>query len=301
LYFIAVKDRSLGENRQISTKMKIALEQIRPDANSSFHILLTPHLTDVFFWHYHPEYELVYIEGASGTRHVGNHIARYEGSDLVFIGPNIPHLNFDYGVTTDYRKVVVQLSASFLGDGFWQAPEFADITRLFERARAGLTFGGATKQAVGAQLAVLSGLPPFQRMLALLTIFQQLATSAEATSLQGRPVAGTYNLAEQQRLRRVYQFVEENYQRRIPISEAARMVSLTEAAFCRYIRRLTGLTFTQLLNQYRVNQAQKLLLTNHTVTEAADATGFESLSYFNKIFRRITGENPLTFKRRHRI
>ena len=81
--------------------MKLSFEQISPDADSSFHILLTPHLENVFLWHYHPEYEIVYITGASGTRHVGDHISRYEGSDLVFIGPNIPHLNFDYGVKTD--------------------------------------------------------------------------------------------------------------------------------------------------------------------------------------------------------
>ncbi|MEZ0610489.1 AraC family transcriptional regulator [Fibrella sp. WM1] len=278
--------------------MKVALEQIRPDTDSSFHLLLTPHLNEVFFWHYHPEYELVYIVGASGTRHVGDHISRYEGSDLVFIGPNLPHLNFDYGVTTDYRKVVIQLAPGFWGDGFWQAPELAAIADLFERARAGLSFSGATKEAVGRQLEELVDLPPFGRMMALLSILQQLATSPEVSSLQGKPIVGTYNLAEQQRLRRVYQFVEANYSRRIGVPEVASLVSLTEAAFCRYIKRLTGLTFTQLLNQYRVNQAQKLLLANHTVTEAAEASGFESLSYFNKIFRRVTGENPLQFKKR---
>ncbi|NID12401.1 AraC family transcriptional regulator [Fibrivirga algicola] len=279
--------------------MKIAFEEIHPDADSSFHILLTPHLQDVFLWHYHPEYEIVYIDGASGTRHVGDHISRYEGSDLVFIGPNIPHLNFDYGVRTEYRKVVVQLNESFLGEGFWKAPEFAQITALFERARAGLSFSGETKRAVGAQLEALASQPPFQRMMALLSIFQQMATSQEVDSLHGKPVTNAYNLREQQRLRRLYQFVEEEFSRKIDIPEAASVASLTEAAFCRYIRRMTGLTFTQFLNQYRINQAQKLLLADHTVTEAAEASGFESLSYFNKIFRRVTGENPLQFKKRH--
>ena len=103
--------------------MKLQLEQINPDTDSSFHLLLTPHLSDVFLWHYHPEYEIVYIEGANGTRHVGEHISRYEGSDLVFIGPNSPHLNFDYGVKTDHHKVVVQLKENFVGEHFWQAPE----------------------------------------------------------------------------------------------------------------------------------------------------------------------------------
>ncbi len=278
--------------------MKVAREQIQPDSDSSFHILLTPHLNDTFFWHYHPEYEIVYIEGASGTRHVGDHISRYEGSDLVFIGPNIPHLNFDYGVRTDYRKVVVQLNESFLGTGFWQAPEFGAITRLFERARAGLSFHGQTKQQVGEQLQQLAELPAFERIMALLQIFQHLAHSTECQSLDGKPVSSAYNLKEEQRLKRVYLFVEEQYARRIDINEVASLSNLTPAAFCRYFKRMTGLTFTQFLNQYRINQAQNLLLAGRNVTEACFASGFEGLSYFNKIFRRVVGENPLAFKKR---
>lgn len=279
--------------------MKLAFEQIAPDADSSFHILLTPHLENVFLWHYHPEYEIVYIDGASGTRHVGEHISRYEGSDLVFIGPNIPHLNFDYGVRTDYRKVVVQLGEQFLGERFGDAPEFAAIGQLFERARTGLSFYGDTKREVGDRLTTLPTLPPFERMLALLTIFQRLATSDEVTPLHGKPVTNAYNLKEQQRLRRVYQYVDDHYNHKIDIDEVADAVSLTTAAFCRYFKRMTHLTFTQFLNQYRVNQARTLLLQDQTVSETAFACGFESLSYFNKVFRRVTGENPLQFKKRH--
>lgn len=279
--------------------MKLAFEQIRPDADSSFHIIETPHLTDVFLWHYHPEYEIVYIDGASGTRHVGDHISRYEGSDLVFIGPNIPHLNFDYGVRTDHREVVVQLGETFLANRLAQAPEFAQIARLFERARTGLSFHGDTKRRVGERLTALPGLPPFERLLALLTIFQDLATSPDSTPLHGKPVSHAYNLGEQQRLQRTYRYVDEHYARRIDIAEIADVASLTPAAFCRYFKRMTRLTFTQFLNQYRIHQAQNRLLTGATVTEAAETTGFESLSYFNKQFRRVTGENPLQFKKRH--
>lgn len=279
--------------------MKLAREQIHPDSDSSFHILLTPHLNDTFFWHYHPEYELVYIEGASGTRHVGDHISRYEDSDLVFIGPNIPHLNFDYGVRTDYRKVVVQLEESFLGPGFWQAPEFASIAQLFAEARAGISFYGETKQRVGARLHQLAELPAFERIMALLKILQTLAQSNERQTLGGKPVSSAYNLKEEARLKRTYRFIEENYTRRIEIDEVADLANLTRAAFCRYFKRMTGLTFTQFLNQYRVNQAQNLLLTGHNVTEACFATGFDGLSYFNRIFRRVTGENPLAFRNKY--
>ena len=283
-----------------ASPVRSTLERIRPDANSSFRLLLTPHLSDVFLWHYHPEYEIVYIDGASGTRHVGDHISRYEGSDLVFIGPNIPHLNFDYGVRTEYRKVVVQLNPDFLGERLFDAPEFSEVAELFARARSGLSFHGQTKEDVGRELARLSTLPPFERLLLLLSILQRLAGSAEVTKLHGQPVAGAYNLDEQQRLKRLTHLVAEHFSRRIELHEAADLVGLTEAAFCRSFKRMTQLTFTQFVNQYRIHEAQRLLLTDHSVTDAAMACGFESLSYFNKVFRSITRENPLAFKRRHR-
>ncbi|MFN6319936.1 MAG: hypothetical protein ACK4YE_00105, partial [Bacteroidota bacterium] len=63
-----------------------ALEKISPAPDSSFHIMVNPKLNDFFFWHFHPEIELVFIEGADGTRHVGDHISHYKESDLVLIG-----------------------------------------------------------------------------------------------------------------------------------------------------------------------------------------------------------------------
>ncbi|GAB3885419.1 AraC family transcriptional regulator [Spirosoma agri] len=280
--------------------MKVKKEEIQPDTNSSFRILLTPQLQTVFLWHYHPEYELVYITGASGNRHVGDHISCYEGSDLVFIGPNIPHLNFDYGVKTDHRKVVVQMKADFMGEQFLQIPEFAAIARLFKLACNGVSFFGETKRIVGEQLERLAELPSFERLMTLIAVFQRLAISDEMTLLNEKPVENQYTLKEQQRLSYIHRYIDENFQRKIELTEMAALVNLTEAAFCRYFKKMTRLTFTQFLNQYRINQAQKLLLVGHNVTETCFASGFESVSYFNKTFKKVTGENPMQFKKRHR-
>lgn len=84
--------------------MKTQLEHISPNSKNPFRLLHDPKLSHLFFWHFHPELELVYIEGASGKRHVGNHISEYQESDLVLIGSNIPHLNFDYGITDPTGK-----------------------------------------------------------------------------------------------------------------------------------------------------------------------------------------------------
>ena len=66
--------------------MKIRFEELKPFTDSSFHVMVNPKMSDLFFWHFHPEFELVFIEGVNGTRHVGRHISRFEESDLVFIG-----------------------------------------------------------------------------------------------------------------------------------------------------------------------------------------------------------------------
>ena len=117
--------------------MKVQLETITSKINQSFSMMFNPRLSDLFFWHFHPEYELVYITNANGTRHVGEHISTYEGSDLVLIGSNIPHLNFDYGVHSDYKKVVVHFKKEFIEHHFAQAPEMRTIKSLFEKSKKG--------------------------------------------------------------------------------------------------------------------------------------------------------------------
>jgi len=279
--------------------MKIKLEEVKPDADSSFRIL-QPRLNHLFYWHFHPEYEIVFIEGANGTRHVGDHIAKYLGSDLVFIGPNIPHLNFDYGIRTPYEKIVIQMKEDFLQKAFFNIPELTGIQRLFEKARHGLSFYGETKRTIGERLKCISELDHFRQLLEVLTIFQTMANSSEITLLNAQPVDQHYNLKEQQRIKKVNHFVEENYQRKIEIKEIADLTHLTPAAFCRYFKKMTLLTFTEFLNQYRINQAKKLLLMDKNVTETCFESGFVSLSYFNRTFRKVTGGNPLQFKKQFR-
>ena len=151
--------------------MKIQLENIAPDAKSSFRLLHNPRLNDLFYWHFHPEYELVYIEGANGTRHVGDHISAYTESDLVLIGSNIPHLNFDYGVETDYNKEVLHLSPNFKNTVFNEIPELQKIITLFDRSQYGIAFSGKTKSDVGSRLKGLHKLQPFPQFLEVLHIF----------------------------------------------------------------------------------------------------------------------------------
>ncbi len=279
--------------------MRAKLESIRSDHDSSFRILLTPKLNEIFYWHFHPEYEIVFVETDYGFRHIGDHISRYEGSDLALIGPNIPHLNFDYGVKATVDTVVVQMKENFLGQGFFSLPEIAAIKTLFEKARSGIAFYGETKKLAGEKLKQLASLPHFEQLITLLQVFNLLANSDETEMLRARPIASTSVLKEQQRLQKVYHFIECNYQSEIDVYVVAALCNLTTAAFCRYFKKSTRYTFTDFLNQFRINQSKKLLMQNSNVTEACYESGFSNISYFNKTFKKVTGENPSAFKKKH--
>ncbi|MFN4147737.1 MAG: AraC family transcriptional regulator [Runella sp.] len=279
--------------------MKTQIETLSIAPDRSFQVMVNPRMSDFFFWHFHPEFELVYIEGTDGTRHVGEHLSRYEGSDLVLIGSYIPHLNFDYGVKTPYKKIVVHWRPDFLDKTLAQTPELALIRKLFEQAAYGLSFDEATKRAVGPRLKQLSQCHHFEQFLELMSILQILAQSESVFFLHSKPVENQYHQKEQERLKRLYQFIDQNYQRKIEVDEVAELANLSKAAFCRYFKKMTRLTFTEFLNHYRINQAKRLLLLDKNVSETCFECGFESLSYFNRVFKKTTGANPLTFKKQH--
>ena len=277
---------------------KLQLEEVKPDAGSSYRIL-NPKLSDTFLWHLHPEYEIVYAEAINGPRHVGSHVSRYQGSDLVFIGPNIPHLNFDYGVTTGCEQVVVQMPKNFMGETFFNSPEAKPIRQLFINAAYGLTFDGETKIRVAAMLKNLQQQAGFEQLLSLLQIFQLLANSTDVSILNDTPAANKAFEKQRTRMDVIYYYVEQHYNGKPDVNQIAEKVNLGVAAFCRFFKAQTGETFSDFVNRYRVNEAKNLLLQDKSVTETCYATGFEQLSYFNRVFKKLTGENPSAFKKRN--
>lgn len=276
---------------------KIQLEIVDFEPGKSFK-LFSPRLRNTFLWHYHPEFELVYVEADAGIRHVGSHISGYTQSDLVLIGSNLPHLNFDYRLRSDYHQIVVQLKEDFMGTAIGLTPEFAGISQLFNKAANGIAFHGETKIIAVQKLKQLSALSSFNQLLALMEIFQILANSNEMTILNDDSLGLQFFLKDKIRMGAVYKYIGNNYNNNPDVNVVAVKVNFTTAAFCRYFKKQTNMTFTDFVNQYRVDVAKNLLMQDKNVTETCYAVGFESLSYFNKLFNKIVGENPSTFKRK---
>ncbi|MDA9344174.1 AraC family transcriptional regulator [Ulvibacter sp.] len=278
--------------------MKIQLETITSQ-DKSFSMLFNPRLSDLFYWHFHPEYELVYIEAASGTRHIGEHISTYEKNDLVLIGSNIPHLNFDYGIKTTYRKVVVHLKKDFIENHISGVPELNPITQLFEKSKYGLAFSGKVKRQIGEKLFHFVHLNDFQRYIQMLEILDMLANIPNPELLHEQPYKNKVSEREQGRLRAIYAFVDKNYHKKINLDEVAAISNMSKEAFCRYFKKVSKYTFIEFLNRYRISQSKRILISGKSVSDACYQSGFESLSYFNRTFKKITTENPRDFRERY--
>jgi AraC-like DNA-binding protein len=276
---------------------EIQLERIDFELGKSFK-LFSPRLRNTFLWHYHPEFELVYVEADAGIRHVGTHISGYTQSDLVFIGSNLPHLNFDYRLRSDYHQIVVQLRTDFMGEALNHAPELSTINQLFKSAAYGIAFHGETKLMVAQKLKQLNNLSSFEQLLELMNIFQLLAGSNEYTLLNNDESSKDFILKDKIRMGAIYEYIDANYAQKPDVNVVADKVNLTTAAFCRYFKRQTNITFTEFVNQYRIERAKNLLMQDKNITQTCYAVGFESLSYFNKLFNKLVGENPSDFKRK---
>ncbi|RYE53253.1 MAG: AraC family transcriptional regulator, partial [Sphingobacteriales bacterium] len=140
----------------------------------------------------------------------------------------------------------------------------------------------------------------FEQLLSLLEVFQILANSTEITELNHQDTSVKLFMDDKIRMGAVYKYIHANYDQKPDVNAVAADVHLSTAAFCRYFKKQTKMTFTDFVNQYRITQAKTLLLKELSVSEACYEVGFESLSYFNKLFKQLTGENPSAFKKKYR-
>ena len=138
----------------------------------------------------------------------------------------------------------------------------------------------------------------FEQFLEVFQIIKLLSESKEYELLHNKPVLSDKLKSKQLRLQKVYEYISANYQNKIGVKDVANLLNLGNEAFCRYFKKVSGTTFTNFLNQYRITQAKRLLLSGKNISETFHESGFESLSYFTRVFKKVTGENPSDFKKR---
>lgn len=277
-----------------------SLERIEPNFGHSFALRKfednNPNTQP--FWHFHPELEIVYIKHGSGKRHIGNHISYYSGGDLILLGPNLPHYGFTDRLSGSSSEIVVQMKVDFLGNNFFKLPEMQMIDQLFERSKSGLSFYGNTKSEIGARLNSLFYMDQFDKLNEFLRILQMLAVSKEYNILNASGIALVIQSQDTNRIDAVYKYVRSHFTESIQLEEIATEVNMTIPSFCRYFKKVTGKTFTEFVNEFRIVHACKLLSEEQfSISEVCYESGFNNFSHFNRLFKQKTGKNPNAYRK----
>ncbi len=278
---------------------KPTFEAISPNFGNSFTYQQfdKDHINDNSTWHYHPEIELVYVNGGTGRRQVGSNLSYYTWGTLLLVGSNLPHCGFTDGRTGHKKETVIHMKPDFLGGDFFDIPETSKIKTLLKVAKRGIVFFGATKTKVGAMMEAMCEQSDFERLVSQLSILQALATTQEFRILNADGFALLSDLKDNDRINLVFNYVKNNFKERISIDTMAGLTNLTVPSFCRYFKKITHKTFTQFVNEYRLVYASRLLAEEPmSITEVCFESGFNNFSHFNKKFKAFTGKSPSDYR-----
>ncbi|MEM7102831.1 MAG: AraC family transcriptional regulator [Bacteroidota bacterium] len=248
-------------------------------------------------WHFHPEIEICYTMLSNGRRFVGNQISDYREGDLVMFGSNLPH-----GFTTDEycNQVVIQMNYDFLGEVFINKPELRPIKQLFARSKRGLEFTGETKQKAITIINELMQNTGLMQLLNLLKLLQFLSGNQIVNEICSEEYALDLNESELGRIKIVYDHVMDNFSKDVSIREIADKLNISEAGFYKFIKKQTKKTYTQIINEFRINYASKeLMSSDKNIAQICFESGYNNVSYFNRKFKQIMHQTPLAFRERY--
>ena len=250
-----------------------------------------------FFWHYHPEYELTLIVNGKGRRLIGDHHEYFESGDLVLIGPGLPHTWVsDSSMKEKCEVIVIQFSIDFI-ERFSGLDETDSISKLLFRSKQGISINDNKSAAIKEliiQLPQKNGIHKITDLLHILDELSKLKLTFLASSFY-QPLKGSTN---EKRINVVCQYIQKHASEQLTIQKTAALIHLSPSAFCKFFKRMTGKTFSDYVNEMRIaNVCNDLLATDKQVAEIAYENGFETLTYFNRIFLKKIKMRPSNYRK----
>ncbi len=282
--------------------MKPLLEDIK--VKKGQHSLMAYHVSSPtfdFFWHYHPEYELTLILKGRGWRLVGDSHENFESGDLVLIGPGLPHTWVSDGSEKGKSEaIVLQFSEDFM-ERFAGLDELSTVNKLLLQAKQGISFNGKKSAVAREQLKLLPAKKGVEKIIRLLHILHELSKleTAPLASPFYQPLNGEEN---ETRINKVCKYIQKHAAEPLTIHKAAALIHLSPGAFCKFFKRITGKTFSDYVNDIRIaNVCSELMATDKQVAEIAYSNGFETLTYFHRVFLRKKKMRPSSYRKILRV
>lgn len=253
--------------------------------------------------HMHPEFELNYLENAGGAiRIVGDSVEEMTDLELILVAGGTPHAYTNHKCScTNILEITIQFHAS-LFDSLINKWHFKTIKEMFNKASCGLVFSREMVEQVQPELKKLSKEEPgsFQNLLRLIDILKTLSLDEKVRKLSAVNTVENFNDSDNDRLDKIMLFLHENYQRQISLEELASLINMSEASLTRFLKKWTGKTFIDNLNDIRIAEAvYRLIDTSDTIAEICYKSGFNNLSNFNRAFKRRKDTTPTEYRQKY--
>lgn len=255
-------------------------------------------------YHFHPEFDILYFKKDQGRAIIGDYIGEFSHGSIYFLSPYIPHAFHPLErkiVTGDNSLYVMQFSYKSLGQEFLDKYEMEGCKNFLQSCNKGYKLQGDLLKKTALILEEMqeqSTLNQFSSMLKLLESF------AESTEDGLSPITGpsyTPSMKEDSvnKVNSVINYIIENKHRHISLDEISDHLCMTSKSFCRFFKKNTGKNFVAYVNEIKIGEACKLLLsTDLTISQVCNEAGFNNISNFNRRFLELKGIPPKEFRQK---
>lgn len=248
--------------------------------------------------HYHPEYEINFIENGKGVKRImGDSIEEIDDIELAFVGPNLYHA-WETHKCKEKRihEITIQFDGQLFDTSLLSRRIMRPIRDLFNRSTHGVVFSRKTAQDLAPRICGLSKLDGMDYFLEILSILHDMATS------RNQRILSTYTVEkdkfeEDDKMKLVYEYIQKNYSNKITLEEVSQLASMSPVSFNRFIKRRTNKTFVNYLNDIRIGYAARNLVEKDlSVAEVAYKSGFNNIANFNRVFKSVKGTTPSSYR-----
>ncbi len=243
--------------------------------------------------HDQDSWELSYIITGAGTKTIGDKEEPFESGEVVLVPPHIPHCWRFGDKVTDTRGRISNISVMFtdrtlnlLSDLF---PCLKEKTEAVKSRRDAVQFKREKARNIIAILQKMRTQTDAGRVPSFISLITEIAADGDER------IVGSYTKPDptQDRLEKTMLYLVCNFNREITLDGISAHVGMNRSAFCTFFKRAAGTTFFEYLNEYRIEKACRMLRQRErSISEICYMCGFNNVSYFNRMFKRVVGMSP---------
>jgi len=282
------------------------LREITPLSEHDFMYVADRHKKEFDYpIHIHDVLELNFLANAAGARRVVGDSSEVIGDlDLVLItSSDLEHMWEQHECKSeDIHEVTVQFRLYFeMPTSPFRFNSYKSIYRMLVRAKRGLAFPSKAIMLVYHRLVKLSTIEDgFLAVQEFFSILYELSKFDDARELATSSFAKVEVESESKRILKVKNYIDEHYKDEINLEQLADLVGMTSTSFSRYFKQRTGKNFLEYIIDIRLGHAARMLIdTTDSISEICWRTGFNTLTNFNRLFRKRKGCNPTEFREKY--